>query len=90
MILLWALPLLGGRALLEKRSGLTGFFLRLYPILSILAGVTGLIFSYLGFFREREERFIWLSIAHMALSTLLIAVGVVMLLVLIGSMIPLG
>jgi hypothetical protein len=87
MVLLWGLLLLGLRISFEEASAGSMPFALLftslsvpvgatYAALSVLAGVTGLVFSYVGLFRPREERFIGLSIAHMALSIPLLAFGV--------------
>ncbi len=89
MILLWGLIILGLRISIERgvagdmQSG--GLFVTLAivgvacAILSILGGVTGLLFGYVGLFRQREECFIGLSIAHMAVSIPLLTIGVLWL-----------
>jgi hypothetical protein len=89
MLLLWGLILLGLRIALEggearpMPSGALFVTLSIVGVacaaLSILGGVTGLLLGYVGLFRQREERFIGLSIAHMALSIPLLAIGVVWL-----------
>jgi hypothetical protein len=89
LILLWGLiPLgvwiLGGRGEAgDMRSGALFLILSTLgtacAVLSVASGVTGLLFGYVGIFRQREERFIGLSIAHMVLSIPVLAAGIVWL-----------
>jgi hypothetical protein len=74
----------------EANAPAMGVFVFFYPAISILAGVAGLLFGYIGLFRRREERFIGLSIAHMALSIALIAAAMPIALVLMVAMMSLG
>jgi hypothetical protein len=101
MVLLWGLLLLGLRISFDEASAgsmpfallFTSLFIPVggtYAALSVLAGVTGLVFSYVGLFRQREERFIGLSIAHMVLSIPLLTFGVYALQVLMVFMTPIG
>jgi hypothetical protein len=89
MLLLWGLILLGLQMALEggkarpMPSGALFVTLSIVGVacaaLSILGGIAGLLFGYVGLFRQREERFIGLSVAHMALSLPLVTIGVVWL-----------
>jgi hypothetical protein len=90
MVLPWLLLVLGWRPWTEPGSPAITLFVLWHTGLSILAGVTGLVFSYMGLFRQREERFIGLSIAHMALSILLLAVALPTAWLLMIFMTPMG
>jgi len=89
MLLLWGL-LLAGVSIMGKwgmagdmRSGALFVILSTsgtaYAVLSVVSGVIGLLFGYVGLFRQREERFIGLSIAHMVLSIPVLAAGILWL-----------
>ena len=76
MLLVWGLLLLSYKVSPEMGKGLILVSAPLYGAISIVAGVTGLLFGHVGLFQPRGERQIGLSIAHMVLSILLLAIAV--------------
>jgi hypothetical protein len=89
-VLFWVLLLQGGLTSTETGKTASGLFILFHVVLSILVGVVGLIFSYVGLFRQREERFIGFTIAHLALSILLLAATVPAIIMLSVAMTPMG
>jgi hypothetical protein len=76
MLLVWGLLLLFYKVSPEMGKGLILISAPLYGAISIIAGFTGLIFGYVGLFQPRKERQTGLSLMHIVLSILLLAVAV--------------
>jgi hypothetical protein len=91
MLLAWVVLLAGWAPWkLQEKDPTAVAFVLILTALSAATGLPGLLFSYLGLFRKREERFLWLSIPHLILSFLLLVIVGAVLLVMGIMLTPLG